>query len=123
MNVAVGWPVLAMPKKSVIGAVLAAIVLATTLVTAPVPLVNEVSEASAHTQRRCFTETVTVPMYSSNPAYAGGPTGYEEQSRTTCINEACRLRRRPCQRGARRQRALTGSAQIRSSISNPSFPV
>ena len=28
MNVAVGWPVLAMPKKSVIGAALAAIVLA-----------------------------------------------------------------------------------------------
>lgn len=80
------WPTLAVSKKSTIGALLAAIVLATTLVVAPVPLVNDVSEASAHTQRRCFQEAVSVPVYG-NP-YSHQPTSYETRTQTTCVNEA-----------------------------------
>ncbi|MCY4664653.1 MAG: hypothetical protein OXC00_08315 [Acidimicrobiaceae bacterium] len=82
----VAWPALAMPKKSLIAALLAAMMVATTLVVAPVPLplVGGVSEASAHTQRRCFEETVSVPVYG-NP-YSRVPTGYETRSQTTCVN-------------------------------------
>lgn len=80
------WPTLDMSKKSMIGALLAAIVLATTLVATPVPLVNDVSEASAHTQTRCFQETVSVPVYG-NP-YSHVPTSYETRTQTTCVNEA-----------------------------------
>lgn len=74
------WPILAVSKKSTIGALLATIVLATTLVATPVPLVNDVSEASAHTQTRCFQETVSVPSTAT-------PT-------RTC-QRATRLARRP----------------------------
>ncbi len=84
----IAWPALAMPKKSLIAALLAAMMVATTLVVEPVPLplVGGVSEASAHTQRRCFEETVSVPVYG-NP-YSHVPTGYETRTQTTCINEA-----------------------------------
>ena len=86
MNATVGWPALAMPKGSVVGAALATIMLATTLVVAPVPLINDVSQVSADPQRECFNETVTVPVYSSNPAYADGPIRDEQQIRTRCVD-------------------------------------
>ena len=82
----VAWPTWAMPKKSMIAAALAAVVIATTLVTAPVPLVNDISEASAHTQRRCFDEAVQVPVYG-NP-YSHVPTSYRTEIRSVCVNEA-----------------------------------
>lgn len=86
----IGWPAWAMPNRSMIGA-LAAIVLATALVLAPIPLVNNASEASAHEQRRCFTETVLVGGTGGWFRGRGGvrvyvPARYEE--RTTCVNEA-----------------------------------
>ena len=80
----VAWPALAMPKKSLIAALLSVIVLATTLVAAPMPLMNDVREASAHERRRCFQETVSVPVYG-NP-YSHVPTSYGTRSQTTCVN-------------------------------------
>ena len=81
-------PALAMPKKSVPAGLLAAVILAATLVVAPVPLplVGGVKETSAHIQRRCFQETVSVPVYG-NP-YSHEPTGYETQTQTRCVHEA-----------------------------------
>ena len=84
----VAWPALAMPKKSLIAALLAATMIATSLVVAPVPLplVGNVNEASAHVQQRCFEETVQVPVYG-NP-YSHVPTSYTTRTQTTCVNVA-----------------------------------
>ena len=78
------WPALAMPRKTLIAALIAMIVLATTLVAAPVPLVNDGRKAAAHTQTRCFQETVSVPVYGNPSSHI--PTSYETRTQTTCVN-------------------------------------